>query len=200
MKLLYVDCCISQRGENSRTARLCRSFLEAASECDPQLQIEQLDLTNMELQPFTVEMLNQRDARMREKKFEAPEYALARQFRDADGIVVGAPFWDLTFPAQLRIYIEHISANGITYYYDEKGPHGSCRAKWLVYLTTGGDYERAGSLGAACWEQLCVMYGIGRYDWLFAGGLDAAPEDAEKNLEAVCPKARALARMRMSSD
>ena len=29
MKLLFVDCCISQRGENSRTAALAKAYLEA---------------------------------------------------------------------------------------------------------------------------------------------------------------------------
>ena len=28
MKLLFVDCCISQRGENSRTAALAKTYLE----------------------------------------------------------------------------------------------------------------------------------------------------------------------------
>ncbi len=28
MKLLFVDCCISQRGEDSRTLRLAKAYLE----------------------------------------------------------------------------------------------------------------------------------------------------------------------------
>ena len=79
----------------------------------------------------------------------------------ADRMVVAAPFWDLTFPAALRTYIEYISANGLTYHYEADGCHGDCRAEKLVYLTSGGDVERPESLGVLYWRQLCAMFGIG---------------------------------------
>jgi FMN-dependent NADH-azoreductase len=193
MRILFVDCCISQRGTESRTAQLARAFLDEAMDRGNAVEIEHLDLTEMKLEPFSVPMLNERDMLFQEGKFDDQVYSLARQFRDADGIVIGAPFWDLSFPARLRIYLEHISANGITYYYDEKGPHGNCRAGWLVYLTTGGDYERPGSIGTEYWRQLCGMYGIPEFRNLFAGGLDADPGQAESTLEDACRKAAALA-------
>ncbi len=56
-------------------------------------------------------------------------YDLARQFRAADRVVVAAPFWDLSYPAALRTYIEYISANGLTYHYEADGCHGDCRAE-----------------------------------------------------------------------
>lgn len=190
MNILFVDCCISQRGEASRTARLCRAFLEATGS---EASITRLELSSLPLAPFTAPMLDARDALFRAGRFDDETFALARQFRDADGIVVGAPFWDLSFPAQLRIYLEHISANGVTYYYDEKGPHGNCRARYLAYLSTGGDFERAGSLGVEYWRQLCGMYGIGEFRHVFAGGLDADPAHAEALLAEACEKAAALA-------
>ena len=193
MKLLFVDCCISQRGEESRTARLCRAFLDALAKKGGGLEVERLDLRRAKLRPFTVAMLDARDALFRARAFDDEAYALARQFRDADGIVVGAPFWDLSFPAQLRIYLEHVSANGIAYYYDERGPHGNCKARWLVYLTTGGAPELAGSLGVEYWRQLCAMFGIKEYHSLFAGGLDIDPTLADKIVSGTCEKATALA-------
>lgn len=191
MKILFVDCCVSQRGAASRTARLCGAFLDAAKENG--VETEHLELGTLRLEPFTVPMLDARDALFEAGRFDDETYALARQFRDADGIVVGAPFWDLSFPAQLRIYLEHVSANGVTYYYDEHGPHGNCRAPWLVYLTSGGDFEREGSLGVEYWRQLCGMYGIGQFRSVFAGGLDAEPARAEMLLNEACEKAAALA-------
>jgi FMN-dependent NADH-azoreductase len=192
MKILYIDCCISQRGEASRTARLCGAFLEAL-EKSRGIQTEHLDLKDLRLDPFTVPMLNVRDALFQAGAFGDETYALARQFRDADGIIVGAPFWDLSFPAQLRIYLEHVSANGITYYYDEHGPHGNCRARWLVYLTSGGDFAHADSLGVEYWRQLCGMFGIEQYRSVFAGGLDADPAQADRLLNDACQKASLLA-------
>ena len=106
---------------------------------------------------------------------------------------MAAPFWDLSFPAMLRIYIEHISANGLTYHYDADGCHGDCRAARLVYLTSGGDLEREDSLGMLYWKQLSAMYGIPRFDYVFAGGLDLDPSRTPEIVEAACGLARRLA-------
>ena len=154
MKLLFVDCCISQRGPGSRTAVLAKAYLGA---------------------------------------FDAPVFALARQFRAADRVVVAAPFWDLSFPAALRTYIEYISANGLAYHYDAQGCHGDCRAEQLVYLTSGGDVERPDSAGVLYWRQLSAMFGIGGFGYVFAGGLDLDPARAPELLAAAEEAARRLA-------
>lgn len=106
--------------------------------------------------------------------------------------MVAAPYWDLSFPAALRTYIEYVSANGLTYHYEADGCHGDCRAERLVYLTTGGDVEREDSVGVTHWRQLAAMFGIGRFDYVFAGGLDLVPERAEALLSAQCTLAAAL--------
>ena len=192
-KILFIDTCISQRGGQSRTAALCRSFLEPFGRLAPDCTIETVRPAELDLRPFDVPMLEARDEAFRSGRFTDPVYRSAVQFREADGIVVGAPFWDLTFPAVLRTYIEHISANGVTYYYDERGPHGCCRAGWLVYLTSGGDFEREESLGCLYWKQLAAMYGIPEYHSIFAGGLDAVPDQAAAILAGACAEAEALA-------
>ena len=150
--------------------------------------------TLLALKPFDVEMLNERDALASVGAWDAPVFSLARQFRAADAIVVAAPFWDMSFPAALRTYIEYISANALTYHYDETGCHGDCRAERLVYLTSGGDFEREDSVGVVYWRQLAAMFGIPRFDYVFAGGLDAAPEQAEETLAGACALAETLAR------
>ena len=63
-----------------------------------------------------------------------------------------------------------------------------------MYLTTGGDFEREDSLGVLYWQQLCAMFGIRRFDYVFARGLDAAPEQAPELLDAACDLAAKLAR------
>ena len=194
MKLLFVDCCISQRGEGSRTKKLADAFLTAFREKNPEADVETVTLeTLLALKPFDVEMLNDRDALAAVGAWDAPVFALARQFRGADAILVAAPFWDMSFPAALRTYIEYISANGLTYHYDETGCHGDCKAERLVYLTSGGDFEREDSVGVVYWRQLAAMFGILRFDYVFAGGLDACPDTAEETLTASCALARSLA-------
>ena len=193
MKLLYVDCCISQRGSGSRTRALAGAFLSAFRETHPGAEVETVSLESMDLKPLLPEFLDRRDALKEKRAFDGPEYDLARQFKEADAVAVAAPFWDLTFPSVLRIYIEYISAIGLTYHYESDGCHGDCKARRLVYLTTGGDAEQADSLGVLYWEQLCAMFGIPRFDYVFAGGLDLDPAKAPELLEASCQLARRLA-------
>ena len=194
MKLLFVDCCISQRGADSRTRALADAFLTAFRSNHPDTETETVSQeTLLVLKPFDAEMLNERDALASVGAWEAPVFTLARQFRAADAIVVAAPFWDMSYPAALRTYIEYISANGLAYHYDENGCHGDCRAKWLVYLTSGGDVEREDSVGVVHWRQLAAMFGIPRFDYVFAGGLDLDPAAAPKLLAGACELAQKLA-------
>ena len=172
MQLLFVNACISERGQESRTLKLSRAFLDAYLGTHPADTVVTADLSRLPIQPFDREALEARNAKASQRDFSGPEFQLARDFQSANKIVVAAPFWDLSFPAILRVYIEHISA---------------C-------LTTGGDCEKPESLGALYWKQLAEMFGIPRFDYVFAGGLDVIPEKAPELLEPALEKARKLGR------
>ena len=192
MKLLFIDCCISQRGAGSRTRVLAEAFLSAFQGTHPQAEIETVVLEALDIKPLLPPALRERDSLAEAGDFSGPVFALARQFQQADKIVVAAPFWDLSFPSLPRIYIEHISANGLSYHYESDGCHGDCRGERLAYLTTGGDFERPESLGVLYWKQLAAMFGIPRFDYVFAGGLDVDPAQAGPLLDAACEQARRL--------
>ena len=194
MKLLFIDGCISQRGPASRTRALAEAFLSAFQESHPGAEVETVTLEALDLKPFLPAALNRRDELASVGAFDAPVFDLARQFQAADKIAAAAPFWDMSFPAVMRIYIEHISANGLCYHYEAGGCHGDCRADRLAYLTTSGDFERPESLGVLYWKQLSKMFGVPRFDYVFAGGLDVDPAKAPELLEAACEQARALGR------
>ena len=122
MNLLFVDCCISQRGEESRTRKLAEAYLEAYLNKHPEMELETVIPEELlALPPFDVEMLEERDALAKSGQFDDRIFDLARQFRDADAIVVAAPYWDMSYPAALKAYIEHISAVGLTYHYEMDG-------------------------------------------------------------------------------
>ena len=42
------------------------------------------------------------------------------------------------------------------------------------------------------WKQLAAMFGIPRFDYVFAGGLDVDPAQAGPLLDAACEQARRL--------
>ena len=81
----------------------------------------------------------------------------------------------------------------LTYHYEADGCHGDCRAEKLAYLTSGGDLEQPESLGVLYWKQLCAMFGIPAFSYVFAGGLDLDPAKTEEILTEACEKARRLA-------
>ena len=75
----------------------------------------------------------------------------------ADGIVVAAPFWDLSVPAVLKVYIENISADGITFGSGPEGLYGLCRGEWMLFLTTRGGIWEGSDMeqGSPYMESLC---------------------------------------------
>ena len=87
MKLLFVDCCISQRGEGSRTKRLAKAYLDAFLKAHPGTEVETVTPEALlALRPFDTAMLDERDALAAEKRWDAPVFALARQLRAADAV------------------------------------------------------------------------------------------------------------------
>ena len=45
---------------------------------------------------------------------------------EADTVVIAAPFWDLSFPAILKKYIEAVTVAGITFRYSDQGHRSVC--------------------------------------------------------------------------
>ena len=82
---------------------------------------------------------------------------------------------------------------GLTYHYEMDGCHGDCKAEQLVYLTSGGDFEHEDSIGVMHWRQLCGLFGIGRFEYVFAGGMDIDPDLTPELLGSACALARKLA-------
>ena len=113
-KILMVNGCI--RGKESRTWRLAEAFLKPAREAAPRpFDYTQLDLAQMDLKPLTGGFFEERQRFLEKNDRTHPRFDLARQFAQADRILVAAPFWDLSFPALLKIYIENVSVDGITF-------------------------------------------------------------------------------------
>ena len=192
--LLFINSCV--RGERSRTLKLARRFLAGYQKAHPDTVITQRDLCAERLQPQYPEILAERDALWNAGKLDQPMFEPARQFAAADKIVVAAPFWDLCFPAILKIYLERVTVADLTFGYDERGAMvGKCRASKLLYITTrGGNY--AGTeleMGTPIMKALCTMYGIPELLTLAAEGLDDVRQDGAALLNAALERADALA-------
>lgn len=130
MNTLFINACVR---ENSRTLKIARKYLEKLGGA-----FDEVTLNAEKIAPLDSELLVKRDELITQEKWDDPMLKYARQFAEADEIVVAAPYWDLGFPALLKIYLEAITVTGITFHYIDGIPHGLCKAKRLTYVTTSG--------------------------------------------------------------
>ena len=82
MKLLFVDCCVSQRGGGSRAASLCRAFPDAWQIRNSRGQAEKVSLAGLGPEPLAVEMPDWRDTLFRARRFGDPVCSMARQLAE----------------------------------------------------------------------------------------------------------------------
>ncbi len=164
-KILFINACVRP---NSRTLELAKFVLEKLSG-----EVEEVNLYNEELSPLDLCEMELRDKATLSKDFSNEVFKLAKQFANAETIVVAAPYWDLAFPAVVKCYFEKITVNGLTFRYSEKGiPQGLCKGKRLIYVTTAGGpikcnfgYDYVSALAKN-------FYGINEIKCVKAEGLD----------------------------
>lgn len=176
-KILYVNSCFK---EGSRTNELAQHLLSSLDG-----EIESVNLYEENIRPLDAQMLSKRDELLESGKTDDDFLSLARQFASADIIVIAAPYWDLLFPAVLRIYLENITVCGITFRYSEKGiPVGLCKAKKLYYVTTSGGFIGENNLGFDYVKALATtLFGIGDVKFFSAEGIDIYGADTVEILQ-----------------
>lgn len=130
MSILFINACVR---ENSRTLVLANSILSKMSG-----QVTEVNLNLENIVPLSRALLEKREQLVSCGDDTDPMLRYAKQFAQADEIVIAAPFWDLSFPAILKAYMEQITVSGITFQYVGGRPSGLCKAKRLTYVTTSG--------------------------------------------------------------
>lgn len=174
--IVYINSCVRHA---SRTARLARALLKNLKD-----DIVELRLEDEHLEALTEEAVDFRNQCIEEGRMNDPVFFYAKQFAAADTIVISAPFWDYSFPALLKIYIENISVPGITFEYSDQGiARGLCKAKKLYYVTTAGGphfpeygYDYVKALAR-------MQFGIPETELVCAENLDLVGMDPEQIVE-----------------
>ena len=171
---LFINACVRKQ---SRTKRLAEHLLSAGNE-----SYVELNLNAIEFPIVDEDFLIMRDRLILNEDFNNPVFDLARQFAEAEDIVIAAPFWDLSFPAALKQYIEQINVTGITFSYTPEGvPFGLCKARRLTYITTVGGNYFPEEFGAGYIEALSQnFYGIPEFELIKATGLDIEGADVDE--------------------
>lgn len=178
-KLLYIDANINR--ETSRTERLAQALL-ARLVTEKGYEVETLVLEDADIAPLTGELVNVRTEGTAAGDFSHPVFKWAKQFARADAVVFAAPYWDFSFPAKLKVYLELLCAQGVTFNYSPEGiPTGLVDVEKAYYVTTAGGYIGEWDYG---WEQvkaLCQLYfGIQDVRCFRAEGLDIITNDVDQ--------------------
>lgn len=171
-KILFVNACVRPE---SRTYDLARHVLTKLDG-----QAEELRLYDENIPPLDAESMQTRDAAVRAGDLSAPILRYAKQFAEADTVVVAAPYWDLLFPAVVRAYFEAVTVTGVTFKYSPEGfPIGLCKAKKLIYVTTAGGPIMSYNFGFDYVKALAQLYyGISDVTCFTAENLDIIGADA----------------------
>lgn len=174
--ILFINACVR---EKSRTLRLAKQLLDTLDGEFKEVKIEKINFPVV-----NEEFIKRRDALKNEGKYDDPLFSLARDFADADSIVIAAPYYDLSFPAMLKQYFEQINVLGVTFTYSDTGvPQGLCKAKSLYYVTTAGGPIISDAFGFGYVKALAnTFYGIEEVYQIKAEGLDIIGADVEQIL------------------
>lgn len=191
--ILFINSCAREPGV-SRTLNLCETFIDELKN-KSSFNLLELKLFSMGLGPLNNENIEKRDALLAQKAYSDDFFALSRQFAAADKIIVGAPYWDLSFPAVLKNYLEAICVNGITFHYTAQGPEGLSKFRSCVYLSSSGGYPGTKNYGAQYMEGICGFLGKGSFSSYTAEGLDIVTNNVEAILEKARKELRDLAKV-----
>lgn len=178
-KLILIDACM--RDGESRTRRILEPLM---SELGKSYEIETVVLDGEDYQAVGRRVLAERG------ESHVPETIAeqARRLAAADRIVIAAPFWDMSFPAILKVFIENMSLFNITFKDNGTYFEGLCRCEKVLYITTRGMNVKTGEPmeGATPYiKAIGALWGLGEVITVAAENLDySTPEEVDERINA----------------
>ena len=172
-RILFINACVRP---SSRTLELAQALLDKLDG-----NIEEVNLSRTPMTALDLAGMERRGDAAQRQDFSHPDFDLAKQFAAADQIVISAPYWDMMFPAALKIYLENITVAGITFRYNAQGrPESLCKARQIHYVTTSGGFIGQNDFGFAYVKALAQnFFGITQIHRYSAEGLDIFGADVQ---------------------
>ncbi len=174
--ILFINACVRKE---SRTKRLADYLLSKFND-----EIKEVILSEIDFPCVNEAFLEKRESYINNNDFSDSSFDMVKDFANADIIVIAAPYWDSSFPASLKQYIEQMNVIGLTFAYTEEGrPYGLCKAKKIYYVTTSGGKIFNSDFGYGYIKSLAEnYYGISNTVMISAEELDIVGADVEKIL------------------
>ena len=170
-KLLYIDACI--RDELSRTKKIATPVVEALKE---RYDVQTIVINDLNLSVVQKDLILKRTGGI----IDPTVMSWAESVRDADRIVIAAPFWDMSIPAALKNFLELCSILDVTFKTDDKICYGNCKSEKLLYITTRGMDISTGDVleqGSSYLNALSWLWGMGTLQTVAAQNMDYVSEE-----------------------
>lgn len=182
MSTLFINGCFRK---GSRTLIIAQAYLKKIDTPINELKLGEISLPildNVNTEKYCTACVT--------RDFSDNIFEYGKLFAQAEEIVIAAPFWNYSIPAQLHAYLELVCSQGVTFDIDADGSyHSLCKAKKLTYITTAGGYiPEADHAWAYIRDLAKVFWDIKNLNYIKAEGLDIAGNDVEKIIETIVKK------------
>ncbi|MBS1164401.1 MAG: FMN-dependent NADH-azoreductase [Proteobacteria bacterium] len=185
MNLLHIDSSIL--GEKSVSRMLSRATVQRFKEYNPAAEIVYRDVVAVPVPHLTGDHLAASQAMMEEVSFGE---TLLEEFINADVIVIGVAFYNLSISSQLKAWIDRIVIAGKTFRYAESGSEGLALNKRVILtVARGGQYRRGASLASSehaesYLRSMFAFIGVTKFDVIAAEGLAISEAHKESGIQA----------------
>ncbi|MCD8563357.1 MAG: NAD(P)H-dependent oxidoreductase [Alphaproteobacteria bacterium] len=133
MKLLHIDSSIT--GDKSISRQLTAGIVERLKAEQPGLEVTYY---NLDTAPFAYLS----SAAFTDPAEQENGARALKDFMEADIVVIGAPMYNFSVPAQLKGWIDRVAVSGKTFRYTANGPEGLMHGKQVIVASVrGGIYS-----------------------------------------------------------
>ena len=179
-KVFYVDACL-RTGSNTR--KIADVIIAKLAE---RYEVETIRLLENAFPVVNNDILNDRA-----NGIVPDEYVeMAKKLAAADRLVIAAPFWDMSFPSALKVFLENMSLFNVTFGSNEEECYGLCKAEKVLYITTRGMNVSTGDAleqATPYIKAIGKLWGLGELHVISAQNMDYSTEEqkAEKVRNAI---------------
>ena len=173
----------------SKTKRIADALIYRLSD---KYEVDTIRLSEYDFPVVKNDILNERS-----NGYVPEEYVqIARKIAAADRLVISAPFWDMSFPSALKVFLENMSLFNVTFASNEKECYGLCKAEKVLYITTRGMNIKTGDemeQATPYIKAISKLWGLGELHVIAAENMDySTNEQIEEKIQNAIEEGEAL--------